>query len=78
MRNLISPAFSDKTLTAQEPLLTSYVDKLLLVLRERVLKSPTGVVNIVKWYKYALETWKEKFVNIDSYTTFDILGDLAL
>lgn len=52
MRKLISPAFSDRALTAQEPLLTSYVDKLLLVLRERVLKSPSGVVNIVKWYKW--------------------------
>ncbi|CAG8957787.1 hypothetical protein HYFRA_00000125 [Hymenoscyphus fraxineus] len=63
MRKLISPAFSDKALIAQEPLLVSYIDKLISVLTERVLESPTGIVNIVQWY---------------NYTAFDILGELAL
>ncbi|CAG8977133.1 hypothetical protein HYALB_00003354 [Hymenoscyphus albidus] len=51
MRKLVSPAFSDKALNSQEPLLVSYIDKLISVLTERVSESPTSIVNIVQWYK---------------------------
>jgi cytochrome P450 len=62
MRRLQSHMFSEKALITQEPLLASYVDKLISRLHEQARKPETAVVDLVKWY---------------NYTTFDILGDLA-
>ncbi len=62
MRRLQSHMFSEKALSAQEPLITEYADTLISRLHEKSSDQTTDVVDIVKWY---------------NYTTFDILGDLA-
>lgn len=63
MRRLLSHAFSEKALTAQTPLINSYVDKLVNNLRRKSNENGgSTTVDIVKWY---------------NYTTFDILGELA-
>ncbi|PVH86386.1 cytochrome P450 [Cadophora sp. DSE1049] len=63
MRRLLSHAFSEKALTAQVPLINSYVDKLIDNLRRKANESGgSTTLDVVKWY---------------NYTTFDILGDLA-
>jgi cytochrome P450 len=63
IRKLISPAFSDKALREQEPILQAYVDTLIHRLQDQV-KAGWGytVVDMVKWY---------------NWTTFDIIGDLG-
>ncbi|KAJ5623733.1 hypothetical protein N7510_000042 [Penicillium lagena] len=60
-RRALSHAFSAKGLQAQEPILRSYVDKLIQRLEE-IAASPNPVANMVKWY---------------NLTTFDLIGDLA-
>lgn len=65
MRKILDPAFTMKALSAQEPLIQSYVD--LLVGRLQKLSTAKGsnagaVVAIVKWY---------------NFTPFDIVGDLG-
>lgn len=61
LRRLLSPAFSDKALREQESLIRSYVDLLIVRLRELALAGKP--VDMVQWY---------------NFTTFDIIGDLAL
>jgi cytochrome P450 len=64
-RRLVSPAFSDKALKDQEPLLRSYIDLLISKLRnieESSNKSDQPVVDLVQWY---------------NFTTFDIMADLT-
>lgn len=51
MRRLLSHAFSEKALGAQEPLITRYVDLLMLRLKQQASDPATSVVDIVKWYK---------------------------
>ncbi|KAH8705846.1 cytochrome P450 CYP3/CYP5/CYP6/CYP9 [Talaromyces proteolyticus] len=61
LRRLLAPAFSDKALQAQEPIIQSYVDHLIQQLRIQP-DTREGIVNIVKWF---------------NFTTFDIIGDLS-
>lgn len=62
-RRLLSHAFSERALRQQEHLLSSYIDLLINRLRECASSSDTAVVDLVKWL---------------NFTTFDIVGDLAL
>jgi cytochrome P450 len=60
MRKNLAPAFSDKALKEQEPLVQRLVDLLIIRLHEQVEENqPT--VDIMRWY---------------NYTTFDIITDL--
>lgn len=63
MRRLLAHAFSDKALKEQEPLITSYVDLLITKLHQQAHGPAKGKVDLMRWY---------------NYTTFDIIGDLAL
>ncbi|KAJ0371552.1 hypothetical protein COL26b_009534 [Colletotrichum chrysophilum] len=62
MRRLLSHGFSAARLREQEPIINSYVD--LLLLRLRQLCSPNGrtKIELTSWY---------------NFTTFDIIGDLT-
>ncbi|MCJ1402115.1 hypothetical protein MMC11_005334 [Xylographa trunciseda] len=64
MRKLLSYAFSEKALRAQEPLLQSYIDLLIAQLRQKTTLSPshTAIVDLTQWF---------------NFTTFDITGDLS-
>ena len=62
IRHLLSHAFSESALREQEPLITSYVDLLIVKLREQIEASAQGKVDIVRWFNFA---------------TFDIVGDLV-
>ncbi|PYI22370.1 putative cytochrome P450 monooxygenase [Aspergillus violaceofuscus CBS 115571] len=62
LRRLLSHAFSEKALRAQEPALQHYVDLLIRQLRHRADQAGGGVVDMVQWF---------------NFTTFDIIGDLA-
>lgn len=59
-RRAMLPAFSDKALGQQEPLIKVYVDLLVSKLDE--VAQSREAANMVKWY---------------TYTTFDLIGDLA-
>lgn len=61
LRRLLSPAFSDRALREQEPLIRRHVDLLMARLRE--LARQGAPVDLVQWF---------------TFTTFDIIGDLAL
>lgn len=63
-RKALAPAFSEKAIKAQEPIIGQYVDVLMTKLREKVEGCDNGkaVVNVVEWF---------------NYTTFDIFGDLG-
>ena len=61
-RRLLSHAFSDRALREQEPLLQHYIDFLVRRLREYA-SNPSSTVDMVQWF---------------NFTTFDIVGDLAL
>lgn len=64
-RRLVSPAFSDKALKDQEPLLRFYVDLLIGKLRnieESNNKLGQPIVDLVQWY---------------NFVTFDIMADLT-
>lgn len=61
-RRLLSHAFSDRALREQEPLLQHYIDFLVRRLREYA-STPSSTVDMVQWF---------------NFTTFDIVGDLAL
>lgn len=67
IRRLLNTSFTEKALRAQEPLIRTYVDLLMLKLKEQATALKTkevGVVlDIVSWY---------------NFTTFDIIGDLGL
>jgi hypothetical protein len=58
----MSPAFSDKALQAQEPVLHQYVDMLIEQLRTQCKGDAGGVVDMAKWF---------------NFTTFDLIGDLS-
>ncbi|EPQ67389.1 Bgt-1532 [Blumeria graminis f. sp. tritici] len=62
IRRIQTHMFSEKALTAQEPLIMSYVDLLISHLQDKANHSSTSVVNLVDWF---------------NYTTFDILGKLT-
>jgi hypothetical protein len=59
-RKLLAPAFSDRSLREQEPILTGYVDTMISKLRAEIQKG-SPVLDIKNWM---------------NYTTFDITGDL--
>ncbi|RAK82556.1 cytochrome P450 [Aspergillus fijiensis CBS 313.89] len=62
LRRLLSHAFSEKALRAQEPALQHYVDLLIRQLHHHADQAGGSVVDIVQWF---------------NFTTFDIIGDLA-
>jgi cytochrome P450 len=63
IRRLISHAFSDKALRAQEPILQEYVGILMRRLHEQTKAGwGSAVVDLVEWF---------------SWTTFDIVGELG-
>lgn len=65
IRKVLSPAFSDRALKAQEYILQGYIDLMITRLRELINSAAdgSGAVDIESWY---------------SFTTFDTLGDLCL
>ena len=69
MRKLLGPAFTERAMMKQEPVIQSYVDLLIRKLEHAVSENDpehrgTGaVVNIVNWY---------------NFYTFDVIGDLGL
>ncbi|RKF61958.1 Cytochrome P450 monooxygenase aclL [Erysiphe neolycopersici] len=60
-RRIQAPLFSDKAISAQEPLITDFVKLLISQLHARA-NSSLNVVDMVEWY---------------TFTTFDVLGELA-
>ncbi|KAM0119410.1 hypothetical protein ACP6JC_003923 [Aspergillus fumigatus] len=62
VRKALSYAFSEKALRDQEPFVKHYVDLLIQRLRG-IADAEDNRVDLVKWYKF---------------TTFDIIGDLAI
>ncbi|KAF1924082.1 cytochrome P450 [Didymella exigua CBS 183.55] len=62
IRRIFKPAFSDRALKEQEPLLLKYVEKLISNLKRDVSKDPDHKFDIVKQY---------------NFTTFDVMGDLT-
>ncbi|KAI0448693.1 trichothecene C-15 hydroxylase [Xylaria acuta] len=61
LRRRLNSGFSDRTMGSQEPIIGSYVDLLMKRLNEKCDKGSTAL-NMRDWY---------------SWTTFDIIGDLA-
>jgi cytochrome P450 len=59
-RKLLAPAFSERALREQEPLITGYVDTMISKLRQEIRKG-SSTLDIKNWM---------------NYTTFDITGDL--
>jgi cytochrome P450 len=65
IRRFMDPAFSERAVLQQEPIVQSYVDKLVARLREPLVSEKTSkrwTTNIVDWF---------------NFTLFDIIGDLA-
>lgn len=62
MRRVLDHAFSSKAFQEQQPVLESYVRKLIDNLREQVHYPRQGDVDLVKWL---------------NWTTFDIIGDFS-
>jgi cytochrome P450 len=62
VRKSLSSAFSERALRDQEPFVKMYVDLLIQRLGE-LAAGPTPKVDLVEWY---------------NFTTFDIIGDLAI
>ncbi|CAG8902802.1 unnamed protein product [Penicillium egyptiacum] len=61
-RRVLSHAFSERAVAAQEPLVQTYVDQLINGLKKvTAAKEGEGVVDMVSWY---------------NWTTFDIIADL--
>ncbi|POS82520.1 hypothetical protein EPUL_005833, partial [Erysiphe pulchra] len=60
-RRIQAPLFSEKAITAQETLITDFINQLISQLYVRA-NSSLNVVDLVQWY---------------TFTTFDILGELA-
>ena len=61
-RRLVSHAFSDKALQAQEHIIQQYVDLRVQRLHEQVKGESYNKIDIVRWY---------------NHTTFDVIADLA-
>ncbi|KAI1819749.1 cytochrome P450 [Xylaria intraflava] len=51
LRRAMLPAFSEKALSQQEPLIRAYVD--LLIQRLQAVSDPVNSINIVRWYNLA-------------------------
>ena len=62
MRRVLDHAFSDKAYKEQEPIVVSYIDKLIKRLNEQTHDSNQGQVDLVKWY---------------NWMSFDVIGDLS-
>ena len=62
MRRVLDHAFSSKAFQEQQPVIESYVKKLIGALRKEVDSSSRGRVDLVKWF---------------NWTTFDIVGDFS-
>jgi cytochrome P450 len=64
VRKIFTPAFSERSLTQQEPLLNKYADKLVQVLKEGIEQSSNGTkaLDMSRFYTFA---------------TFDIMADLS-
>ncbi|KAH9877150.1 hypothetical protein IAQ61_002513 [Plenodomus lingam] len=62
MRKIFTPAFSDRALKQQEPLLMKYIDLLVSKLREGLQEIPEKKWDMVRMY---------------NFTTFDIMGDIT-
>ena len=60
-RKVFSPAFSDKSLRENEPVITGNIELLIRRLKAH-MKTNDGVADMVKWY---------------NWTTFDVIGDLV-
>lgn len=63
VRGLLSPAFSDRAMREQEPLIKGYIDLLIQRLKEQIQGPNKGEVDVVRWF---------------NFITFDVIGDLAL
>ena len=63
VRGLLSPAFSERAMREQESLISDYINLLIQKLKAQIRGPATGEVDLVQWY---------------NFTTFDIIGDLAL
>ncbi|KAI9882065.1 MAG: hypothetical protein M1823_006199 [Watsoniomyces obsoletus] len=62
-RRVLGPAFSEKAIRAQEPLIRSYIDLLIDRLMSQVQDGDgVAITDLVAWF---------------NYTTFDIVGDLG-
>lgn len=61
-RKIFTPAFSDRALKQQEPLLMKYTDLLVSKLKEGVESNSEKAFDMVRMY---------------NFTTFDIMGDLT-
>jgi cytochrome P450 len=59
-RKLLAPAFSDRALREQEPIITGYIDTMISKVRAEI-QNGSSVLDIKNWM---------------NYTTFDIAGDL--
>lgn len=60
-RKAMDPAFTERAVRAQEPIIQNYVGSLILNLRKTVAEG-SGVVDIVRWY---------------AFVAFDLVGDLG-
>lgn len=63
LRGLLAPAFSERAMRELEPLIVGYIDLLIQRLKAQIQSPMEGEVDLVRWY---------------NFTTFDIIGDLAL
>jgi cytochrome P450 len=62
IRRFMDPAFSDRAVLQQEPILQDYVSLCINKLHERASPNGTTTINIVDWF---------------NFTLFDIIGDLS-
>lgn len=62
IRRFMDPAFNDRAVLQQEPILQDYISLCITKLRERVLSKGDTTINIVDWL---------------NFTLFDIIGDLS-
>lgn len=62
MRRLQIPAFSDKALKQQEPVIERYISLMMHKLHGEAADSGTASVDIMSWYHFLM---------------FDLIGDLA-
>lgn len=76
--------FSEKALGEQESLISNHIDTLISMLHQHAASAENNVVDIVKWYKLVAPAIAilGDFLTIcltciHSYTTLDIIGDLA-
>lgn len=63
VRGLLSPAFSERAMREQESLIMGYIDLLIQRLKAQIHGPMRGEVDLAQWY---------------NFTTFDIIGDLAI